>query len=209
MNKAIQSFLKYRPNEDWILKDSYLAWLQLQIIVPGEILTESDALLDRAVNHRNHDNFGGYGHQGWQSLTIYGKNSTITEHQPGPNSWTDIADRCPRTREFLQDNWIIDQTTGRIRFMWLQPGGYILPHADRPTKRLFECNIAITHPDGCRFRFLDRGDVPFTPLSAFILDISNRHMVVNDSNEIRTHIIVHAKLKPGIIEKSYVHSFYR
>lgn len=208
MNKAIESFLKYRPKEEWIVKNSSLAWLQLQIPVPTEILAESDRLFDQAVVHRAQDKFALYTHQGWKSLTIYGQSSKITEYSEGTNDWTDIVDQCPNTRKFLEDNWLINNTTGRIRFMWLEPGGYILPHTDREIKGLFECNIAITHPKGCRFRFLDRGDVPFEPLTAFMLDISNKHMLVNDSDELRTHIIVHARLRPEIIEKSYAHSFY-
>jgi hypothetical protein len=209
MNKAINSFLKFIPNDEWIQKNSNLPWLKLDISVPSvEILKESDSLYSKAVTHRANDAFGPYTNTGWKSLTIYGESSAVTEQTDGPLTWTDIANECPATVEFIKQNWNIDQATGRIRFMWLEPQGYILPHADRLTKGLHEVNIAITQPNGCQFRFLDYGTVPFTSESAFLLDISNRHLVFNDSDQVRTHIIVHSTLLPGIIKSSYEQSFY-
>ena len=209
MNKAIDSFLKYVPNEEWIQKNSNLPWLKLNISIPSvEILKEADSLYNRAVIHRGTDAFGPYKNTGWKSLTIYGESSTITVQTSNPKTWTDIANECPETVKFIKQYWKIDCKTGRIRFMWLDPQGYILPHSDRPAKGLHEVNIAITQPDKCQFRFLDYGTVPFIPSSAFLLDISNRHLVFNDSNQVRTHMIVHSTLLPGIIKSSYEQSFY-
>ena len=209
MNKAIDSFLKFVPDEDWILKNSNLPWLKLNIPVPSsEILKEADFLYNRAVLHRGNDSFGPYKNTGWKSLTIYGESPTTTEQTTGLKSWTDVANKCPATVEFIKQHWNINHKTGRIRFMWLDPQGYILPHTDRTNKGLHEVNVAITQPDKCQFRFLDHGTVPFTEGSAFLLDISNRHLVFNNSDQIRTHIIVHSTLLPGIIKSSYEQSFY-
>ena len=73
---------------------------------------------------------------------------------------------------------------------------------------LYETNIAITHPDDCKFRFLDYGTVPFKTGKAFMVDISNKHFVYNDSDQVRLHIIVHSALKSGIVKSSYEQNFY-
>lgn len=209
MNKMISSFLKYVPTDDWIKYSSRLPWLELNLDVPiAAISSEANNLYTRAVLHRNEDTFAHYSHQGWKSLTIYGDNATTTVDTSGPKHWTEIATLCPVTVEFVKKYWIINETTGRIRFMWLDPGGYILPHRDRERSMFFETNIAIEQPTGCKFRFLDYGTVPFTTGSSFLVDISNKHLVVNESDQVRLHIIVHATLKPKIIQSSYEQNFY-
>lgn len=210
MNPLIDLALKYRPSEDWILKESDLPWLRLDISVPiDDIINEAKAVEPLSVPHRVDDAPLEYKHQGWRSLTIYGAHSQTTTYTKEPYSWTDIADRCPRTKEFLQEYWDINSQTGRIRFMWLDPAGYIMPHTDRESKGFGECNIAITHPRDCYFRFTRYGNVPFVAGSAFLVDISNDHLVVNRSRETRLHLIVHAKLKKGIVQHSYEQNFYR
>jgi Aspartyl/Asparaginyl beta-hydroxylase len=209
MNKMINSFLKYVPSDAWIRSSSGLPWLKLNLEIPtSDILKESIGVYSKAVLHRADDKFAHYSNQGWKSLTIYGDNATTTTHTSGIKSWTNIAELCPATVEFIKKYWEINDTTGRIRFMWLEPGGFILPHKDRDQSMFYETNVAITQPVGCKFRFLDYGTVPFTAGSAFLVDISNKHFVVNDSDQVRLHFIVHAKLKPTIIQSSYEQNFY-
>lgn len=205
----IDSFLKYVPSDNWIKNSSRLPWLKLNLEVPiNNILTEADQVYSQAVLHRAGDTFAQYSNQGWKSLSLYGESATTTTHTTGNKNWTTVADLCPHTVEFVKKYWEIDHNTGRIRFMWLEPKGFILPHSDRDDAGLFETNIAISQPSGCRFRFLDYGTVPFTAGSSFLVDISNKHLVVNDSDQVRTHIIVHSKLKPDIIKSSYEQNFY-
>lgn len=205
----INSFLKYVPSDAWIRNFSGLPWLKLNLEIPTtDILAESIGVYSKAVPHRDNDKFSHYSNQGWKSLTIYGDNSTTTTYTSGIKTWTDIAELCPITVEFIKKNWVIDDTTGRIRFMWLEPRGFILPHQDRDQSLFYETNVAITQPVGCKFRFLDYGTVPFTAGSAFLVDISNKHFVINDSDQSRLHFIVHAKLKPMIIQSSYEQNFY-
>jgi hypothetical protein len=209
MNKLTHSLLKSVPKEDWIMQSSHLPWLQLHLSVPVEkILTEANAIYPLSVSHRSKDEFLNYHHQGWKSLSIFGESPTITERTNGTLGWTSIADQCPDTVEFINEHWQIDENTGRIRFMWLEPGGYILPHQDRPEPGFFETNVAISHPDDCVFRFLNYGNVPFKSGSAFLVDLSNKHLVEIDSDQIRLHMIVHSKLKPGIVQQSYEQNFY-
>lgn len=209
MNKIINSFLKYLPTEEWICTASKLPWLKLNLQIPYQnILKEANQLYDQSVLHRPDDSFGNYQNSGWKSLTLYGESPDITENTIAPKSWTSIAQQCPCTVEFIKNNFEITDDTGRIRFMWLEPQGYILPHQDRVESGFFETNIAINHPVGCEFRFLEYGTVPFETGIAFMVDVSNRHFVANNSNQVRTHIIVHSKLKPGIVKSSYEQNFY-
>jgi hypothetical protein len=209
MSKITNSFLKYVPNEEWICTSSRLPWLRLNLNVPySGILKEADQMYEQAVLHRPDESFGHYQNSGWKSLTLYGESPEITENTSVLKSWTSIAQQCPCTVEFIKNNFEITSNTGRIRFMWLDPQGYILPHQDRVESGLFETNIAIGNPNDCKFRFLEYGTVPFETGTAFMVDISNRHFVVNNSDQIRTHIIVHSKLIPGIIRSSYEQNFY-
>jgi hypothetical protein len=97
--------------------------------------------------------------------------------------------------------------------MLLEPGGYILPHQDRPDeeKRLSVCNISLNNPEGCRFVFKNHGIVPFKDEgSAFLMDISNPHSVWNQSDTPRIHMIIHSELGRKIRDFFYIvrKSFY-
>lgn len=208
-NKAIDSFLKFRPDDGWITTNSGLPWLKLDIETPCELISKEAAkLYPKSVLHRPNDALGPYNNTGWRGLTLYGQDPTATEDNGQPKSWTSIAEQCPVTVEFIKRYWNIDKHTGRIRFMWLEPGGYILPHSDREVSGLYETNIAIDHPAGNTFRFLDYGTVPFYAGAAFMLDISRRHLFVNQSQQVRCHIIVHSKPQQNLVKRSYDQSFY-
>jgi hypothetical protein len=209
MNNLIELLLKSVPDDNWIRQQSHLPWLQVHLTVPIEqILSEANELYSQSVLHRSSEKFANYQHQGWRSLTIFGDAPDITEETDGSKNWTSIADQCPATVQFIKNYWEIDDTTGRIRFMWVDPNGYILPHRDSDRHGFYATNIAITQPEKCVFRFLEYGNVPFKPGAAFLVDTSNRHLVANDSNQSRLHVIVHSKLKPGIIQQSYAQNFY-
>jgi hypothetical protein len=209
MNKMIDSFLRYVPSDDWIRQSSRLPWLKLNLEIPtDEILNEASIVYTQAVLHRDTDKFAHYTHQGWKSLTLYGDDSTTTTYTEGIKDWTDIAELCPATVDFVKKYWTLNESTGRIRFMWLEPGGYILPHTDRDESKFYETNVAIAQPEGCKFRFLDYGTVPFSTGSAFLVDISKKHLVANNSDQVRLHFIVHADLKPKVIQSSYEQNFY-
>ena len=211
--KIIQHHLNFRPTDEWIRTQSNLPFLKLNLSVPfNDIVQEWDNVKNLAVLHRPEESISEkffYGHKGWKSLTIYGVHHQITENTEGTKAWTEIADKCPRTKQWIKDTFVIDDSTGRIRFMLLEPGGYILPHVDRDIKSLSEVNIAITNPVGCSFRFTHYGNVPFEPGSAFLMDISNQHLVYNNSTAERLHIIVHGKLKDTqVIAQSYEDRYY-
>ena len=206
--KAIASFLKYRPKKEFIIK-SGLPWLQLDIDVPArDIFSEFIKIEDQLVLHREQDKFGSLTHNGWKSATLYGVSTTQTTDSNKLHTWTDLANSCPITVNWIKENFIVNEKTGRIRFMFLPPGGYILPHKDRDSTKLSEINIAITNPKGCVFRFMDRGTIPFASGTGFIIDTSNKHMVFNDSQEPRLHMILHTEVSNEIIERSYEKCYY-
>lgn len=205
--KALQSFLNYRPSADTIKNNLGLAYLKLDLKVPCEqMLAEANQIKHKFVAHRSTDKlFGKLTHHGWKSLTLHGASSTTTGHTEESYSWTEIADLCPVTSNWIKSNFGV---TGRVRFMLLEAGGYILPHTDREIKYLSEVNIALSNPDGCIFRFLDRGNIPFEPGQAYIIDTSNKHMVYNNSSQDRMHVIVHGNVDKDLLERSYAKCYY-
>lgn len=205
----IQSLFKFRPKKDYICNNSGLPWLKLKLQVPvNDIYKEYLKCKSLFVKHRNKDTWANISHSEWYSATLYGVDTNITTQSEDEHNWTDLKKYCPTTKEWIEQNFIIDDSTGRIRFMLLKPGGYILPHKDRDNTGLKEINVAIKQPEGCIFRFLDKGNIPFKAGDAFIIDTSNRHLVWNNTNEDRLHIILHTKISDEIIEKSYADCFY-
>ncbi len=201
--------MKHRPKAKSIKNDMKLPWLELDIKVPtDQILTEFEQVKDQLVSHRAGDQLLNQTHKGWNSLTIHGIDPSVTEEQEGKHTWTSVADKCPKTKQWIEDNFLINDNTRRIRFMFLEPGGWIMPHKDRDTHQLREINVAITNPSGCVFRMLERGNIPFEPGKAFILDIANRHMIHNDSDKPRLHIILHTDVDDKVIERSYENCYY-
>lgn len=174
-----------------------------------EMHAEAEALAEHFHSHR--DDYG----IGWKSLTIHGLNEdTQSLNQYGDDrrktlsqlDWTWVADRCPVTKKFLTDVWPAE-FLNRVRFMYVEPGGYILPHQDRPDdqKRLSVCNISLNNPEGCEFVFKDHGVVPFDDNgSAFLMDISNTHSVWNRSDKPRIHMIIHYEIGRRLRDFFYV-----
>jgi Aspartyl/Asparaginyl beta-hydroxylase len=208
-DKIIEYLLKFRPSADWILKESGVPYLRLNINVPTDkILAEWDKVKSQAVLHRNDDVYGPLKNKGWHSLVLYGVDDSATAQTEGVFSWTDSSKLCTNTVSWLKETFQIDQNTRRIRFMLLEPGGFIVLHKDRDESALYEVNIAIDHPDECIFRFKNYGTVPFKSGQSYIMDISKEHFVVNRSDKPRLHIIAHAKIPNSIIEESYANCFY-
>jgi len=186
----------------WLLEESQWPYFHLSALDKQPfkgMYVEAENLIDKFHSHRDD-----YGH-GWKSLTLHG----LDEDTQSLNSyglerdevlkqldWTWVADKCPETKKFLTDVWPAEYLN-RVRFMLLEPGGYILPHQDRPDaeKRLSVCNISLNNPEGCVFVMKDQGIVPFKDQgSAFLMDISNVHSVWNQSDKPRIHMIIHSEI---------------
>ena len=144
---------------DWVMFKSRWPWLQLDLDIPyQEMYKEGIALEHKFVEHRWNDQFRGYKHQGWKSLAIHGIDSQKTENfhaygyksqEAAPYDWTEIANQCPATLKFLK--LLPFENKYRIRFMLLEPGGYIYPHKDQDDFSFYPINIALNHPKGCKF----------------------------------------------------------
>ena len=184
---------------DWILNRSHIPYLSLNLTdVPyQEMLHEAISLDHLFVKHRSSDS------RGWSSLAIHGISSQHTDHyavypeyanlsnDAVPYVWTEIQDRCPVTVEYFKNVFPYD-VYHRIRFMKLDPGGYILPHSDSPDLSLRAVNLSLNNPVDCDFVFEKYGVVPFCNSgSAFLVANGYRHAVRNLSNQARYHIIVH------------------
>ena len=192
---------------DWIVDQSNAPWINLKIDIPvDDIANEIKNNVGLLVSHR--DEYGE--HSGWKSFCIHGKSLTATQHfdDDRPFRWIpEIVNTMPRTIEYFQ-SWGLDFF--RLRVMALEPGGYVGIHTDidaNVQKRTWPINIAITQPIDCSFAMEGWGIVPFAVGKSFMLDVSNRHAVINNSNETRYHIIVHyAQLNDKfkkIVENSY------
>ena len=201
---------------NWIVNESGLPWLKLDIQFNYEsMLKEAIALKDRFVKHRDNDGVGGYRHKGWRSLAIHGISAEKTNHyeqygyksnEETPYRWTEVSGLCPNTVSFFKNQFPYKKYF-RVRFMLLEPGGYITPHTDMFENRLSPINMALNHPKGCKMKMKGHdGFVPFKPGTAMLLDVGNEHAYINESNEDRYHIIVHG-VKTKEFEELVIRSY--
>ena len=202
---------EYNPSADfeWIQGQSTMPWLKLDIEVPHQmILDEIQQVESMLVAHREE-----YGeHLGWKSFCIHGKSFDATRepahyNDDRPHVWTpEAVEYMPQTVNYFADQWPGGQYQ-RIRIMLLEPGGYVSIHSDYAQPQLRPINIAITQPNDCYFVMEKHGRVPFSPGSAFWLDVSNRHTVFNYSDQPRWHIIVHQSLDGIEFQNTVVNSY--
>jgi len=183
------------PGRDYLVSDS--KYLKLNLTIPHEeILNEAKQLRDRFVPY-----YSSYSHSGWHSLPIVGIDST----KPGDwtkygyasateaayeMSWTDIADLCPITKEWLTSVYP-SNSYGRVRFMLLEAGGEIGYHSDTIHSVLSAVNIALNNPKGCKWHWRDGDSLEFNPGDIYSMNISYEHSIKNPTNEDRYHMIIH------------------
>lgn len=193
----LKKFFEHEESLEWFIFNSFLPWIELDLRVPyKEMYKEAFLLKNRFIEYRESNS------KGWKSLCIHGLSSDqIYDYTSYPEyknldqnlvpyKWTEISSLCPTTTKFLKDSFF-NVRFFRVRFMLLEPGGYILPHTDMPKKILAPINIALNNPVGCNFKMKGYGIVPFKSGKAFILDTSNEHVVYNNSDKPRIHLIAH------------------
>lgn len=186
---------------EWMLKKCTAPWLRLLIDAPFELmLNEARSLRHRFVLHREDDG------QGWRSLCIHGisaehTNSWQSYGYANENEihydWTDIKDQAPVTVAYFRDNFPYVKYQ-RLRFMLVEPKGYIMPHSDNQNNNLAAAvNISLNNPEGCRL-VSEMGTVPYSDQgSVFLFNNHYTHAVFNDSDQDRFHIIVHGQWDPS------------
>ena len=157
-----------------------------------DILQEVQSLNDLFVEHRE-----GELHRGWKSLCLHGISAQKTmcyfdyglAKQDAHYTWTEIAEKCPKTFYYFKHVFPAENYE-RIRFMLVEPGGFVGPHRDRENKSLGPLSIALNAPKDCRFIIEGHGAIPLKAGGFYLIDLSNRHSVWNLSNESRYHITV-------------------
>ena len=184
---------------DWIINESMLATLPLNLKIPHEeMYKEAMAQKHMFVKHR------GDSSPGWSSMAIHGtavhhtspKESYFDKDEMPEYDWTELADLCPITKQWLQSLGF--SKFNRVRFMLLDPGGYINPHRDTDDRKIHAWNVAINNPVGHKFVLDGHGIVPWKVGEVRGIDISQLHTVVNDGVEPRLHMIIHGWFDAGI-----------
>lgn len=191
----------------WILNDATLGWIELDLEIDlDKWQQDCQQANEYFVDHR------GQQHPGWNSCCIHGiavdKTASwthygYTDESQVPYQWTALSDKTPYIRQFWKDFPI--EKYRRIRFMELEPKGYISPHSDAPgnlpgeekgmdiLKHGAPINIAIIHPTDCHMVVEGYGRVPFAEGKAFIINIRNYHSVINFGDQQRVHLIAHGQ----------------
>lgn len=171
--------------------------LQLNIELPyKEMCAEAFALIDKFSPHRGSE----YKHTGWESLTIHGlgwdkhENYDVYGYKKGKDAsndmfWTEIADLCPITTCWLKEVFPCNKY-GRVRFMLLRAGGQIAMHTDSRIKLIENINVALNNPIGCEWIWGDGEKLIMEPGGVYAMNIHYPHMLVNNSNEDRMHMII-------------------
>jgi hypothetical protein len=178
---------------DYLFSDAKC--LKLDIDFPHtEIFKEVSALRNKFVEYRS-----SYNTKGWYSLPIIGKSSKepyswdcyydASQDAVKDMQWTEIAELCPVTKQWLEQVYP-SKHYARVRFMLLEPGGYIEPHTDTNHQILGAVNFAITNPKECVWHW-DNDTLDFLPGDAYAVNISYMHSVKNNSDQDRYHLIVH------------------
>jgi hypothetical protein len=187
---------------DWLLNKSNFGWLELD--VKFDLTTwQNESKVARFVDHR------GSIHPGWNSCCIHGidvdktgawTNYGYSSEDEVPYKWTSISEHTPNIKNFWEA--FPYEKYRRIRFMELEPNGFISPHSDAPGKLPGEdnlnmldfgvpINVAIIHPTECYMTLENYGQIPFSEGKAFIINIRNYHSVINFSDKSRIHLIAH------------------
>jgi len=198
---------------NWILKHSQAPWLEIiGIDAPyAEMYNEARALRDMFVFHRGEE----AGMQGWRSLAVHGISATMTnvpqtyglDPEQVKYDWTEIQDQCPVTVKFFKEVFPYNQYQ-RLRYMLVEPGGYIAPHCDNTTNMPGAAvNISLNNPTNCRLTSV-HGTVPFRNSgSVFLFNNHYRHAVHNNSDADRFHMIVHGQWRNPEWDQLVVNSY--
>jgi hypothetical protein len=220
--KYCKSTYKYPtipPNTDefsWIVGASKTPYLKLSIEGPwAQILAEIKRLDHLFVPHRDDSQT-----QGWSSLCLHGLGFDKTDtpymypefrnipDNELPWDWTEISEQCPITTDYFKNKFPYNKYF-RLRFMKLDAGGFINPHTDGTSFNMGAVNISLNNPVGCEMVLRDVGVVPFEDTgSVFAFNNSYDHLVWNQSQEARYHMIVHGQWNYNwsqIVVDSYNH----
>jgi hypothetical protein len=185
-----------------ILNNKSLLWLELDITFPLKQWQEEAKLAESYYQeYRDSDS------RGWSSCCLHGLgvDKIYTADNYGyheysaPYSYTELSEKCPTITNFWKNHFPAERYT-RIRFMKLAPQGQIDWHNDGsipsdidPLESILPINLAIVHPDECGMMIEDKL-VPWKEGKIFLINISKQHMVFNNSQMPRIHMIANIVL---------------
>ena len=171
-------------------------YLKLEIEVPFEtLLLEAQKLKNLFTPHRESET-----HKGWKSLSLYGLNSFAHESYAAYNyktpleasknyKWTTAGNSCPNTKQWIIHNFP-SNFYSRIRFMLLEPNGFIDFHKDTEYSILENINVSLSNDQECNWIWKN-GERLFTkPGHIYTFNLSYLHKVENNSKYPRYHLIL-------------------
>jgi len=151
--KILKDFTSFVPSSEWIVKESGLPWLELDMMAPkDEMFKEIDSLRNDLIlncsniskqspayeareEYKNKHNTSAADHN-WKFITLYGISSDIIEDAFNYDnikevrySWTEAGNKCPVHKEFIEKHFNLGNDF-YIKYAVLEPGGYTLPHTD-------------------------------------------------------------------------------
>lgn len=180
------------PTAHNIKYNSGLGYLPLSIDIPIDII-RSEALA--VVPYMIDLTPGDYDSHGWSNFSMFGvplEDQGDWGHDRADSSmaWTPEAlELMPRTVEYFDQVWP-HKRFWRMRLLGLKPGGVIGVHNDH-CAGMENINIGIDHPDQCEFYLEGSGRIPFANGKCFALDAGRRHAVINNSDQLRLHLVIH------------------
>jgi hypothetical protein len=198
---------------NWIFQSGF-GWIELDVkfdLPTWQI--ESKECLEHLVIHREGDN-----HRGWRSCCIHGISIDKTgiwnkyASEEPEYHWTELSNRTPVIKQFWQN--LPFERFARIRFMEVEPHGWVEPHSDFTVtadmdvfNNIIPINIAIIHPEQCTMILEGIGEVPWEEGKVFLVNISHVHSVVNNSDQPRLHMIGHGI--PGNKKEQFIELIIR
>jgi hypothetical protein len=197
--------------EEILQKD--IGWIELDLDIDlFAWKQEAEIAREFMVGHRKDEN-----HKGWRSCAIHGQGVTKTAFSENAVfDWTELSDLTPTITSFWKQ--FPSERFGRIRFMELEPSGWVGEHNDAPggfsnteiklmdDPFIVPINIAITHPQGCTMHIGGKR-VPWAEGKSFIVNITKNHSVQNNSNIPRIHLIAHCMI--GNMKKEFANLVVR
>jgi hypothetical protein len=197
-HRAYECFLPSEISDffTWIRNNSTCTSVRMNLDMPfDQMYQEGLDLYPWAVSHRSGS------HSGWKSIALHGieYDKTNDANQYGypnileaPYRWTVASAAAPITTSWFKHMFPVESCL-RIRFMYLEPGGFILPHHDSPNPGMGAINLALNNPSGCDMAIEGKGVIPWVPGDVRYLDVHNTHAVWNRSDSLRIHMIAHAR----------------
>lgn len=203
--------MSFKKKAEKIINEFGGFYLPLELEIPEKCFEEAKDVFDEGFFVRHDPSLPGHEEgKGWSSSCLHGLgwDKVVSSHAYGykgnygdhgvPMDWTEVALMCPETTRFFRDVFPVKQggqMYKRLRFMLLEPEGFIPSHFDETVygkgNILKSVTIPLNNPDGCYLKNDDTNQIiPFEPFKTMLVDNSINHSGENRSSENRFHILV-------------------